>query len=95
MGSTDNTATISNTVSTTTATTTATVAPAVPAATATAPADLPPRIHVNHFLVSYPKLSSVEKAGFIAFCGHKTWMREQEWLDLMLQYEERDSKDTK
>lgn len=47
---------------------------------------LPPRIHINQFLFSYPDMTPVQKAGFIAFIGGKTWMREKDWVSKMEEY---------
>ena len=53
--------------------------------------ELPPRIHINQFLIGYPNMSVVEKAGFQAFTGGKVWCREEEWKDMMTKYLNRDN----
>ncbi len=56
--------------------------------------ELPPRIHINQFLISYPNMSVVEKAGFRVFAGNKVWCREEEWKAKMDEYQKMVNGDT-
>jgi hypothetical protein len=46
---------------------------------------LPPRIHLNEFLVRYPNFSEMERAGFKTY-AKKEWMRLSEWQELLDKY---------
>jgi hypothetical protein len=45
------------------------------------------RIQIGEFLIQYPELSDMQKAGFKAFVG-KEWMRPEEWSDSYVKYQE-------
>lgn len=47
---------------------------------------IPARIHINQFLVSYPDVTPMHRAGFLAFVGGKAWMREDEWKKAFKSY---------
>jgi hypothetical protein len=48
-----------------------------------------PRIHRKEFLFTVRDMTEVQKAGFIAYCGGKEWMRLSEWRESLEQYKNR------
>lgn len=47
---------------------------------ATEPVELPPRIHINEFLMGHSSLDTLQKAGFKTVV-RKEWMRLEEWKE--------------
>jgi hypothetical protein len=53
--------------------------------TSSAPKTLPPRIHINEFIMLHTNLDDMQKAGFKAICK-KEWMRKEEWQEQLNKY---------
>lgn len=47
---------------------------------------LPPRIHINEFLLIHPELGTMQIAGFKACCKKKSWMYTDEWEECLSIY---------
>jgi hypothetical protein len=57
-----------------------------PVAKEVQPEVLPARINIKEFLFMVEGLTNVQKAGFISYAKGKSWMRPQQWKDLLNEY---------